>query len=76
MSDRGSTPPQQVALSAAVGRIPVVSDQFPLLGVDRDDRPASAQERLALALDVAKLSIPIGMLLSFFGLGITLQTVV
>src|SRR5271157_4664721 len=56
--------------------IPVVSDQFLLLGVDRDDRPASAQERLALALDVAKLSIPIGMLLSFFGLGITLQTVV
>ena len=56
--------------------IPVVSDQFLLLGVDRDDRPASAQERLALALDVAKLSIPIGMLLPFFGLGITLQTVV
>src|SRR5271157_4901769 len=54
----------------------VVSDQFLLLGVDRDDRPASAQERLALALDVAKLSIPIGMLLPFFGFGITLQTVV
>src|SRR3954469_12577347 len=56
--------------------IPVVSDQFLLLGIDRDDWPASAQERPALALDVAKLSIPIGMLLSFFGLGITLQTVV
>ena len=54
----------------------VVSYQFLLLGVDRDDRPASAQERLALALDVAKLSIPIGMLLPFFGFGITLQTVV
>jgi hypothetical protein len=39
-------------------------------------RPASAQERLALAFDVAKLSIPIGMLLSFFGFGITLQTIV
>src|SRR5208283_4699679 len=31
---------------------PVVSDQFLLLGVDRNDWPASAQERLALALDV------------------------
>src|ERR1700730_18114315 len=56
--------------------IPVVSDQFLLLGVDRDDRPAAAQEPLALASDVAKLSIPVGMLFSFFGLGITLQTVV
>ena len=56
--------------------IPVVSDQFLLFGVDRDDRPALVQERLALALDVAKLSIPIGMLLTFFVLGITLQTVV
>src|SRR5665647_674521 len=56
--------------------IPVVSHLFLLLGVDRDDRPASTQERLALALDVPKLSIPIGMLFSFFGLGIALQTVV
>src|SRR3954467_15339741 len=56
--------------------IPVASDQFLLLGVDRDDGPASAQGRLALALDVAELSIPVGMLLSFLGLGITLQTVV
>ena len=55
--------------------IPVVPDQFLLLGVDRDDGPASAQERLALASDVAKLSIPIGMLLPLFGLGITLQAV-
>jgi hypothetical protein len=35
----------------------------------------SAQEQLALALNVAKLSIAIGMLLPFFGLVITLQTV-
>src|SRR5580693_7538658 len=56
--------------------IPVVSDQFLLLGVDRDDRPPSAQERLALALDVAELSIPVGMLLPFPGLGVTLQAVV
>ena len=55
--------------------IPVVSDQFLVLGVDRDDRPASAQERLALALDVTKPSIAIGMLLPFFGLVITLQTI-
>ena len=54
---------------------PVVSHQFLLLRVDRDDRPASAQEQLALALNVAKLSIAIGMLLPFFGLVITLQTV-
>jgi len=53
----------------------VVPDQFLLLGVDRDDRRASAQERLALALDVAKLGIAIGMLLPFFGLGIALQAV-
>src|SRR5258708_8658352 len=56
--------------------IPVVSDQFLLLGVDRNDGPASAQERLALALDVAELSIAVGMLLSFLGLSVTLQTVV
>ena len=54
--------------------IPVVSDEFLLLGVG-DDWPASAQERLALALDVTKLNIAIGMLLPFFGLGITLQAV-
>ena len=54
----------------------VVSDQFFLLGIDRYDGPTSAQERLALALDVAKLSIPIGVLFPFFGLGIPLQTVV
>jgi hypothetical protein len=56
--------------------IPVVPDQLLLLGVDGDDGPTSAQERLALALDVAKLSIAVGMLLSFSGLGVTLQTVV
>src|SRR6266481_4921519 len=46
--------------------IPVVSDQFLLLGVDRNHGPSATQERLALALDVAKLSIPIGMLFSLF----------
>ena len=53
----------------------IVSHQFLLLGVDRDDWPASAQKRLALALNVAELGIATGMLLPFFGLGITLQTV-
>src|ERR1700730_5480749 len=64
------------------GRLPflpgigVVSDEFLLFGIDRDDRPALPQKGLPLALDLAKLGVTIGMLLPFFGLGIALQTVV
>jgi hypothetical protein len=56
-------------------RISVVSDHFLLLAIDRDDRPTPSQERLTLALDLAKLRIPIRMLFPLFGLGIASQTV-
>src|SRR5208337_2378519 len=45
--------------------IGVVSDLFLLLGIDRYDGPVLSQESFALALDVAKLGISIGMLLPF-----------
>jgi hypothetical protein len=54
----------------------MVSDLFLLLGIDGEDRQAPAQERLSLALDVAKLSVAIRMSLPFFGLDIALQAVV
>ena len=52
-----------------------VSQQFFLLGIDRDDGPALSQESLTPALDVAKLGVSIRMLLALLGLGIALQTV-
>src|ERR1700678_2367868 len=56
-------------------RISVVSDQFLLFGIDRDDRPASTEKGLPSTLNVAKLGVTIGGLFPFFDFGVPLQTI-
>jgi hypothetical protein len=56
--------------------IVVVSDEFLLLGVDRDDRDALPQASFYRDVDVPKLRIPIGVIRTLFGLAIALQAIV
>src|SRR5882724_9768760 len=56
--------------------IGVVSNQFLLLGVHRNDRLARRQSSLHLAVDMTKLRIPIWVILPLIGLAIALQAVV
>ena len=54
----------------------VVSHQFLLLGVHRNDRPPRRQGPLHLGVDMTELGIAVGMILAFLHLPIALQAVV
>lgn len=58
-----------------LANVVVVANQLFLLGVDRNDRKALRQVSLHGPVDVPKLSIPIGMVVSFLRLAIALKTV-
>ena len=53
----------------------MVSDQFLLLGIDRDDRLATPLERSDLAVDVLELGIAVGVILPLLGLAVGLEVV-
>src|ERR1700756_3970750 len=59
-------------LAAWVAEIP---DQFLFLGVDRDHRLLFCKSRGHLGVDVAKLSIPVGVAIALLGLAVALQAV-
>src|ERR1700737_4097789 len=64
--------PLRLPLVAAVA---VVSYQFLLFCVHRNDRQPLLQELLGLGMDILKLSIAVGMLFALQGLDVTLQTI-
>ena len=59
-------------LGTAVG---VVAQQFLFLGVDTDNRLAVVDEPIRLGVDVAELSVTVGMLATLVDLGVGLQRV-
>ena len=56
--------------------IVVIADEFFLLGIDRNHRPALPQASFHGGIDVPELRIAVRMVLSLLGLAVALQTVV
>ena len=65
---------QRVALGAQLTpAVLELADELLLLGVDRDDRLSGLQTRLDDCVEIAELSVAVGVLGALLGLGVGLQ---